>query len=107
MNITAYRLRELRQNSGLSQQKVADALGINRTSYNKYEKGIINPVRKINELAEFFGVTADYLLGREATSFEKYLNLDNKSKEIVDIVIDALYEREHKSPVKNFNNDDF
>lgn len=112
MNITACRLRTLRQKSGLSQQKVANAIGITRTAYNKYESGVINPVRKLNELAALFGVTIDYILGRDGIKFEnlnekitpqihnevkKYLNLSNEGQEIVNIMIDALYEREHQS----------
>lgn len=111
MNTIAFRLRELRKISGMSQQKVADALGITRTAYNKYESGVINPVRKLNELAALFGVNVDYILGREGITFgkseeditpqvhnevKKYLNLSNEGQEIVNIMIDALYERENQ-----------
>ena len=112
MNITACRLRSLRKKSGLSQQKVANAIGITRTAYNKYESGVIHPVRKLNELAALFGVTIDYILGRDGiqleenlneditpqvhTEVKKYLNLSNEGQEIVNIMIDALYERENQ-----------
>lgn len=111
MEITAYRLRELRQKSGLSQQKVSDILGISRTAYNKYESGVIKPVRKLNELAALFGVSADYILGRDGIEIgddaqkisphahiqvKKYLNLSNEGQDIVDIMLNAIYEREHK-----------
>lgn len=112
MNITACRLRKLRKQSGLSQQKVANAIGITRTAYNKYESGVIHPVRKLNELAALFGVTIDYILGLDGvqtetpdedttlkvhTEVKKYLNLSNEGKEIVNIMIDALYDRENQS----------
>lgn len=110
MNITAERLRALRKESKMSQQAVADFLGITRTAYNKYESGVIKPVRKLNELAMLFGVTADYILGRDkklnAEDFinphdhkqiKKYLSLSNGGKEIVDIMLNAIYEREKKS----------
>lgn len=112
LNITACRLRSLRKKSGLSQQKVANAIGITRTAYNKYESGVINPVRKLNEIAALFGVNVDYILGREGITFgkfeknitpqvhnevKKYLNLSNEGQEIVNIMIDALYEREKQS----------
>lgn len=110
MEITACRLRELRKKFGLSQQQVADTLGISRTAYNKYESGIIKPVRKLNELAALFGVTSDYILGRDGIGFEdnaqkisphahrqvkKYLNLSEEGQDIVDIMLNAIYEREH------------
>ena len=112
MSITACRLRNLRKKSGLSQQKVANAIGITRTAYNKYESGVIHPVRKLNELAALFGVTIDYILGRDGIQIEnfneeitpqvhnevkKYLNLSDEGQEIVNIMIDALYEREKQS----------
>ena len=50
MNITAERLRELRERLGVSQENVAQALGITRTAYNKYEQGVIEPTRKLREL---------------------------------------------------------
>lgn len=110
MEVTACRLRELRKESGLSQKQVADTLGISRTAYNKYESGVIRPVRKINELAALFGVTADYILGRDGIEMKdaakkisphvqrqvkKYLNLSDEGQDIVDIMLDAIYEREH------------
>ncbi len=118
MNITAYRLRALREESKMSQQAVADFLGITRTAYNKYESGAIKPVRKLSELAVLFGVTADYLLGRDEKldaeditnprdhkQVKKYLSLSDDGKEIVDIMLDAIYAREKKSS-KNFTPDD-
>ena len=109
MNITAFRLRALREENKMSQQDVADFLGITRTAYNKYERGVVEPVRKLNELAALFGVTADYLLGRnekldaeditdprDHRQIKKYLSLSSGGKEIVDIMLDAVYERERK-----------
>lgn len=60
MNVTALRLRMLRKEKHLSQQQVADALGITRTAYNKYESGVTAPSRKLRELMDLFGVSADY-----------------------------------------------
>ena len=88
MNVTALRLRMLRKEKKMSQQQVADVLGITRTAYNKYESGVITPSRKLRELMDLFGVSADYLLGRDAEGatatredshvegqFRKYLGL--------------------------------
>ena len=70
MNIIAFRLRELCKNKKLSQDVVAQYLGISRTAYNKYENGAIKPIRKICELAELFHVSTDYLLGLEELKLE-------------------------------------
>ena len=112
MNITACRLRSLREQKGLSQREVAERIGMTRAAYNKYERGTSRPVRKLNELSALFGVSIDYLLGKDATPFEneiadvpshdhaqirKYLNLSNEGKVMVDIMLDAVSERERKA----------
>lgn len=58
------KIRKLREETGTSQQKIADLLGVTRQSLSLYEKGerTIN-VEALGKLAEFFGVSADYLLG--------------------------------------------
>ena len=112
MNITACRLRALREDKGLSQREVALRLGITRAAYNKYECGVSRPVRKLEELSALFGVTADYILGKDATATEtyisdadnhagaqirKYMRLSQASRELVDLMLDALYDRERQA----------
>ena len=107
MNITAERLRELRVRLGMSQENVAQALGITRTAYNKYEQGVIEPTRKLRELQKLFGVSTDYILGRTdnpvpippytSEQVQKYLDLSEHGRSIVDITLDAVYNRENPS----------
>ena len=60
------RLRALRKQARLTQEDVAKALRIHRTTYNRYEAGMVSPDQQgLVQLAEMFGVTVDYLLGRE------------------------------------------
>ena len=60
------RLKELRKQSGLTQQAVSDQIQVDRTTYTKYENGRVCPDQQgLVSLAELFGVTVDYLLGRE------------------------------------------
>ena len=64
--LTKEMLRELRKNKGYTGQQVADELGISYKVYQTYESGARNaglPV--VEKLADFYGVTTDYLLGRE------------------------------------------
>jgi len=59
-------LRELRTQRGLTGKQVADGIGIAYPVYQTYESGARNaglPV--VEKLADFYGVTTDYLLGRE------------------------------------------
>lgn len=63
MSITGKRLLELREGKELSQEEVAKRIGVDRTTYAKYESGASRPVRKIAELSQLFGVSTDYILG--------------------------------------------
>lgn len=59
------RLKKLRQEKGLTQQNMADKMGLTMRNYQRYEYGMINvPATTLNFFADFFGVTTDYLLGR-------------------------------------------
>ena len=66
MDETDYRkrLRDLREDADLTQQKVADILGTSQTMYARYERGANElPVRHVLKLCELYGVSSDYLLG--------------------------------------------
>lgn len=59
------RLRELRQEKGLRQKDVAEKIGVCTASYGFYENWVNKPdPETLVKLADFFGVTIDYLLGR-------------------------------------------
>lgn len=60
------RLKELRTQRHMLQKDVAQRLGIDRTTYAKYESGASEPNHEtLLKLSELFDVSADYLLGRE------------------------------------------
>lgn len=66
MDILQQRLIGLRQKEDLLQRDIADQLHIDRSTYSYYERGKTNPPLDILiKLADYFGVTTDYLLGRE------------------------------------------
>lgn len=57
------RLKFLRLSKGLKQHDVSDAIYTSEKNYGKYERDIITPtIDKIIDLADFFGVSTDYLL---------------------------------------------
>lgn len=62
------RLRDLREDHDKTQQDIADVLGTSQTMYARYERGANElPLRHLLKLAEYYGVSADYLLGRTDT----------------------------------------
>jgi len=59
------RLRELRESRGLTQAAVADVLLCDQSLYSKYERGERSlPLELAAKLADWYGVTLDYLVGR-------------------------------------------
>ena len=58
------RIRDLREDSDLTQQKVADYLHCSQSLYAYYESGKRNlPVDNLIALAKFYNVSTDYILG--------------------------------------------
>lgn len=59
------KIRDLREDRDLTQKELARLLKIHQTTYSDYELGRLNvPVSVLHQLADFYGVSVDYLLGR-------------------------------------------
>ena len=62
------RLRDLREDRDLKQRDLAEQLKVHQTTYSDYELGRLNiPVSALHTLADYYGVSIDYLLGRTGT----------------------------------------
>ena len=58
------RIREIREDNYLTQQKIADLLHIGQRTYADYESGKTRiPVDNLLILAEFYNVSMDYIKG--------------------------------------------
>ena len=84
-------LTDLRESRGAKRQEVADQIGISRASLEYYEKGKRKPdVDVILKLADYYGVTCDYLLRGVRSSFaeiHKTTGLSDKSIEILQNIL--------------------
>lgn len=61
----ATRLKDLRTEKGLNQSTLATAIGVSQSMIVRWEKDECEPTASnLNAIANYFGVTADYLLGR-------------------------------------------
>lgn len=59
------RLRDLREDSDLTQKQIADYLHIKQNTYCQYESGRRQiPLDMLIKLADYYNVTLDYLVGR-------------------------------------------
>lgn len=78
-------MKFLRESKKLTKKQVADAIGVTERAYITYEYGQRDvSTDTLQKLADFYGVTTDYLLGREpAPDPFADLNLNKESEEDV------------------------
>lgn len=64
------RLRDLREDTNLTQKQIAEVLGTTPQYYQKYEKGV-RPITidRLEQLANFYNTSTDYLLGRTSIRY--------------------------------------
>ena len=59
------RLRDMREDSDMTQAQIAEILKIQQTVYSRYERGFQTiPLEHLLTLANFYGVSLDFLTGR-------------------------------------------
>ena len=66
MATIANRIKELREKRGMTQDNLAEFLGMNRVNISNYERGVITniPGDVLSKLADLFNTSVDYILGR-------------------------------------------
>lgn len=64
-SLMARRIRECREEAGLTQEELASQLGMQRAAINKYEKGYVENMKRatIQKMAKIFGVSPAWLMG--------------------------------------------
>ena len=93
----ALRLRQLREEKRVNQIDIAQHLNITREAYSMYETGKRQMnYESLDLLADYFGVSVDYLLGRkedspkqdEAELLRKYALLDERGRASVNALLE-------------------
>lgn len=111
-------IKDLRVQKGLTTDEVALEIGVSGGAYRNYERGERTPdFVKLGKLADFYGVSVDYLLGRdtepkpleqlakisamdvtEETLVEEYLKLPTESRQIIiNFLKNAIKEAEERA----------
>lgn len=113
------RIRNLRQNAGMSQVELADRIGVSKQTLYKYENNIVTniPSDKIEAIATALRVEPEFIMGwnqrdmhdafnkiakdyrqieRLASYTEKLSRLSPENQRTVEILIDALLQQEEK-----------
>ncbi len=83
------RIKDLRIEKGLSQQELGDIIGVTKVSICGYESGTRTPsLETFSLLADLFGTTTDYLLGREVPVVNESSNeyIGSVSKEDIELI---------------------
>ncbi len=63
------RVRELRLAKSLSQEQLAEKIGLTKQAISQYERGERNPsMTVLDALCDFFNVSSDYLLGKDSVT---------------------------------------
>jgi len=103
------RIKLLRDEKKISQQKLAEQIGTNQQSIHRYEHGFYEPdIRTLKLLANFFETSVDYLVSNtevrrkiepvekfdlnshEAEFIEKYRSLPANARQGVSALVDSL-----------------
>jgi len=104
-------LKKLRTNKGISQQKLAEIIGVSQQSINKYENHNVEPdIFTLISLAEYFNTSIDYLVGRfdnqelsnfrlkesEKEMIKKYRALNDSEKRCITTLITVYHGEKYK-----------
>lgn len=100
-------LKKLRTEKGISQQQLADIIGVSQQSVNKYENHNSEPeIAVLINMANYFNTSVDYLIGhsdinhiieniqpydlnqQETQLVENYRTLSDKEKKSLEIIIE-------------------
>ena len=104
------RLKEARLTKGLTQEQIAEKIGVAKSTFTGYEKGNSEPnMLTVSKIMKELQVDANYLYQDEMGSnypmkvsydeyqhIEKYRNLDSHGKEMIDFALEKEWERSIK-----------
>ena len=80
------RIRDLREDADKTQSEIAEYLGTTAQYYGKYEKGEREiPFSRAIQLADYYGVSLDYLAGRTKSKKAESAPLPADNRDIVDM----------------------
>lgn len=72
-------LKQLRISEGKTQVEIAKAINITQYTYSNYETGYTEPnIETLIKLADYYGVSLDYLVGRKFKNELGYLTENEK-----------------------------
>ena len=92
------RLKELRQQAGLTQKQLGERVGVTKSVISFYELRERTPSPEVLvKLATIFHVSSDYLLGIEKGKQIDITGLDNEDEKVVRAMVERLREKNQYS----------
>lgn len=89
------KLRLLRDAKHLTQQQVADRVGVSKATISAYETASKAPsIEVMIKLARFFGVSVDYLVSVDAPKYLDVSRLDDESVALIASLVNKMYPAE-------------
>ena len=80
-------IKKLRNERGLTQQEIADALNINRMKYNHYELGNSEPsIETLVKLADYYHTTIDEIIGHEVPYLINKSQFTSEQLELIELI---------------------
>lgn len=86
-----FRIKQLRTNQNLTQVELARSLSVTKQAVSNWENDNIQPsIEMLIKIADFFGVSTDYLLGRDNKQYIEVSGLDDKKISHIRLIIDDM-----------------
>lgn len=102
-------LKQLRIEKGISQQQLAEVIGVSQQSINKYENHGVEPdIETLIKISDYFNTSVDYLIGhtqisrvieetsafdlnqKEAQVIQRFRSVNHKQKDCVLNILDCF-----------------
>ena len=94
MSKFAERLKKLREARGMSQVEFAEKMNTAQTTIGNYEAGKREPsFDRLSEMATFFGVSLDYLVGRTDDPAKEYKPVTRELLDMLHLSDDEIFEK--------------
>ncbi|HIS79717.1 helix-turn-helix domain-containing protein [Anaeromassilibacillus sp. An200] len=91
------KLRQLREDKGLTQQEFASLLDMNRATISHYESNLSYPCADVLvKMANFFHVSVDQLLGRSGISVDVFDGLTEEQIQSVQEIMRQYRDMNHR-----------
>ena len=85
------RIRAAREQEGLTQDKLADLIGVSRTAIARWENGDIEPkLKNLITLSKVLHVSTDYLLGLEEITWLDRLDISEPARQAMETFVKEL-----------------